>query len=69
MNHVDQLRASTAQLRTAYEHTHQRLAADFEEPLAVTTIDGRYILLDALTALVQAETVLAQIDQRPEFRP
>jgi hypothetical protein len=69
---VEALRRTVQLLTESYERTRAELAREIEQfhtGLALQPEDmrdnhGRYILLDALTALVQANTVLANADRR-----
>jgi hypothetical protein len=62
---VEDLRAVVVLLELAYEDAKERLAEDeyITDPLVAKTMDGRYILLDSLTELVRARTVLAQLEK------
>lgn len=63
---LDQLRKAVDLLQSAYDQAYAELESASIDPLQGRTYDGRYILLDALVALVQARTALAQ-DQVPQF--
>lgn len=55
-----ELRAAVELLEQAYAAARERLAQDFPEPLLVKDPNGRYVLLDALTALVTARSALLE---------
>ena len=62
--HVDRLAEVADRLEAAYEATRAQLERDFADtgfsPEEIRDPNGRYILLDALTALVEARTALAR---------
>jgi len=62
---VEDLRKAVELLQDAYERAYEDTRKWLPEPrsLLAQTSDGRYILLDALTALVDARTVLARADE------
>ncbi|GIH07404.1 hypothetical protein Rhe02_54710 [Rhizocola hellebori] len=65
---LEQLRSTVEMLQHAYDQARAELENDYWTPempydvLRCRTTDGRYILLDALTALVQAQTVIVQAE-------
>jgi hypothetical protein len=69
---LDALRHTVTLLAKSYDRTRADLAKEIErfhtglqaEPEDMRDQHGRYILLDALTALVQAQTVIAATEQR-----
>jgi hypothetical protein len=64
------LRRTTAALQATYDRAREDIVQELEhsgaaeafQPEEIRDPTGRYILLDALTALVQANTVLAAAD-------
>ncbi len=68
--HRDALRTTVDRLEAAYAKAREQLAAELAtgawrlcEPEEMRDANGRYILLDALTAIVQARTTLAQVER------
>lgn len=63
MSHLDDLRKAVESLEEGYELVKGRLEKDMPDvnPLLVVATDGRYILLDSLTEIVRAKTVLTQM--------
>lgn len=60
MSYIEQLQEEAGRLRLAYEVAYRDLAnKGHEDPLRIVTTEGRYVLLEALTALVQAEAAIA----------
>ncbi len=63
MTNLDQLRQSVDQLQQAFDRDFAHLSEQWpNEEMLVRTTDGRFILLDALTALVNARTALARAE-------
>ncbi len=62
MNHGDQLAAAVAELEQIHETARTRLAQDMPavDPYTVVDHTGRTVLLDSLTAIVNARAVLAE---------
>lgn len=65
MSNVDDLREIVETLEEAYDVAKRRLQKDMPNtnPLLVITTTGQYILLDSLTVIVRARTVLAQLEE------
>jgi hypothetical protein len=68
-DHVAELRRAVERLEVAYERRAQQIRGawvphlrDSVEPLDATDPQGRSILLDALTAIVNARTALANAE-------
>jgi hypothetical protein len=57
---IERLTSAVGRLETAYEAARADLERQFPEaaPEEIRDPNGRYVLLDALTALVQAQTPL-----------
>lgn len=70
-SYLDLLRRSAVTLQATYDHTRNRLIEQLDrdgltgvhEPEDIRDANGRYILLDALTAVVLANTALATADR------
>ena len=62
MQVIDDLSEMVLLLENAYETAKSRLEHEMPDanPLEVQTTDGRYVLLDSLTALVVAKTALRE---------
>lgn len=58
MSLVEELRKTAELLEEAYLMARERMERDFPEPLLVKDPNGRYVLLDALTALAAARSAL-----------
>ena len=70
-DNLDRLRTAVEHLQIAYEAAYEENALRIarygpvaDEALGHRTDDGRWTLLDALTVLVHARTVLAQAEQK-----
>lgn len=63
-SNVEDLRAAVEVLQAAYDKARCALdVAGFPDMLTVVDTNGRYILLDAATALVNARAALANVDR------
>lgn len=63
MSYLDELRGSVESLKAAYELRREELLAEnddqyYRDPTYWQDTNGRSILLDALTALVNAQTAI-----------
>lgn len=59
---LDRLRETVELLQQAYDSARAEMAGFGLAPEQARTADGRFILLDALVALVQARTALVQAE-------
>ncbi len=62
MSNLDRLRETVELLQQTYDRSRDEMAKNYSHPELVITTEGRYILLDALVALVQARTAVAQAE-------
>lgn len=60
MSSRDDLRRLVDELQATVDTTRTELAKEFPEPAIVRDPSGRYILLDALTVLINAQTALVR---------
>ena len=71
MNHLEELKTALERIEFVHEGLYARLkkVQPDVDPYSILDTDGRYILLDSLTAIVSAKTVLAsaEINSRRKF--
>lgn len=62
-SNFEDLRAAVEVLQAAYDKARQEMAVIWDDPMIVKDPNGRYVLLDALTALVNARSSLANAER------